>query len=321
MERDICADIYSLIFEVEAEVESIKNKLKETSKILRSFPASEDREGARKYSWSDVESFQRQILSSIEKSASQKSKIGEFAGKFEKVMQRRGILLGETPLPRVVSDAVVKAAMQPVGKSKPRSVPGLSISDISVKLEVKDNDELKQVAIDAAKKTGASAIKAFLGFTGASVQSLDTDEFADSKKASTLALNALQEIGTGITGSFKAISLGWEDTISSLPDGAASDNYFGRVSEGIKKTLTSPELRTSVSTVVEGTKKATQEIVTATKIYTGALGSKLSDSTAFNQAYSETVESFKVLAVSFTLLGSRYLQEITSQDRLLPPGR
>ena len=66
IERDCCDDIYSLIFEVEAEIKRVDNKLLEIRKILKSLPSVNDREGARKYSWSDVESFQNQIIASIE---------------------------------------------------------------------------------------------------------------------------------------------------------------------------------------------------------------------------------------------------------------
>ena len=66
IERDCCDDIYSLIFEVEAEIKRVDNKLLEIRKILKSLPSVNDREGARKYSWSDVESFQKQIIASIE---------------------------------------------------------------------------------------------------------------------------------------------------------------------------------------------------------------------------------------------------------------
>jgi hypothetical protein len=55
-----------LIFEVEAEIKRVDTKLLEIRKILKSLPSVNDREGARKYSWSDVESFQKQIIASIE---------------------------------------------------------------------------------------------------------------------------------------------------------------------------------------------------------------------------------------------------------------
>ena len=322
IERDICADIYSLIFEVEIEIERVQFKLKEINKILKSFPVGEDREAARKYSWSDVETFQKQLLASTESSINGNSKIGDFSGRLNAVMQRRGILLGETPLPRVLSDAVKVVANKSIAQSsfvKPSVNPSLSISELSMKLEKQDDNELKNVATDALKKTVKSLVSSLASFTGASASALATDEFAESKKAGSLGLNAIKDAGVGIRSAYESLSFGLKETMDSLPNGIESEDYIGTVSGGIKTTLASPVFKSSIASISEGTQKFIQEYATAFSLLTGAIGSKLSDSSSFTRSSSETIEALKVLLVSVTILGSRQVQVITKSNRLLPP--
>merc|ERR1711988_885873 len=94
VERDICADIYALIAEIEGEIKSIELRIVEIEKILKTFPSVADRKAAQAYSWADVETFQTLIMGSLESSPEQRSKIG-FVERFQSVMNRRGILLGE----------------------------------------------------------------------------------------------------------------------------------------------------------------------------------------------------------------------------------
>ena len=133
---------------------------------------------------------------------------------------------------------------------------------------------------------------------------MTTDEFNESKKALSLASNALQEIGSGFGEFYTALSSGMEE-----------NNDLGTVFQN-------PKIKSSISKIGGETSKSTQEISTAAKLFSRAVGSKLSGSNNFNEAFAETIESVKVLLVSTTFIVTQVVNDtINKQDRLLPPSK
>ena len=334
VERDICADIYALITEIEGEIKSINYRINEIEKILKTFPSVADRKAAQAYSWADVENFQKLIMVSLESSIEERPKIGEFAQRFQAVMQRRGILLGETPLPVAVTNAMKNSGSDIASKSIAASslnqspapkvtAPTYSISELAQKLEIKDNDELAAVAIDAAKKTGASFVKTLTSFGGVATSALSSDEFADSKRAASLGFNALQDTFEGIGESYEVFSKEWDDLKDGLPDdGIDSPEYFKKFQSGLQKVTSSNDLKSALSGVSSSSSKTFTEYGVSLKLLAEAISNKMTYSEAWLQASSEISEAFKVFLVSFTLLGSRTVRDVINrQDRQLPPGK
>lgn len=301
---------------------------------MKTFPSVADRKAAQAYSWADVEEFQKLIMVSLDRSIEERSKIGEFAQRFQAVMRRRGILLGETPLPIAVADAmknsgseiastsakVSSMSQSPVPKV---STPTYSISELAQKLEIKENDELAAVAVDAAKKTGASFVKTLTSFGGVTASALKSDEFADSKRAASLGLNALQDTFEGIGESYEVFSKEWDDLKDGLPDdGINSPEYFKKFQNGLQKVTSSGDLKSALSGVSSSSSKTFNEYGAAFQLFTQAIGNKMTYSEAWLQASSEISEAFKVFLVSTTLLSSRAVRDVINrQDRQLPPGK
>ena len=248
-------------------------------------------------------------------------------------MQRRGILLGETPLPTVVanvmkesdSDMINKfpASSSVSGSSVPKmTTPSYSISELAQKLEVKENDELAAVAVDAAKKTGISFARTLTSLTGVTVGALSTDEFAESKRAASLGFNALQDAIESIGESYQVFGKEWGDLKDGLPDdGINSPEYFEKFQNGLRKVASSVELKSALSGVSSSSSKTFSEYGDALKLLAQAIGNRMTYSEAWIKASGEISEAFKVLLVSTTLLSSRAVKNVINrQDRQLAPG-
>ena len=115
----------------------------------------------------------------------------------------------------------------------------------------------------------------------------------------------------------------WDGLKEDLPkEGIESPEYFKKFQSGLQKVTSSRDLKASLSGVSSSSSKFFSEYVEAITLLTKALGNKMTYSDAWVQASSESVEAFKVLLFSSTLLGSRaggYV--INTRDRQLSPGK
>ena len=241
-------------------------------------------------------------------------------------MQRRGILLEEVPLPRMITDVMtmnedqqslqIPEMDQPIAQS-----PSFSISELTQKLEGKTDEELGAVVTDALRKSGSSLVKTLGSAIGLTSDVISSDDFNRSKRAANLGFSALQDAFEGIGDAYVSFGNEWKSLQENLPEeGVESPQYLSSMSTELKRISDSSDIKASLSSVSKSTGKTVEEYSTAAKVLLTAIGDRMSKSTNWTRSSSELGDALKVLLVSTTILGSRTVRNVIERsDRLLPP--
>jgi len=151
----------------------------------------------------------------------------------------------------------------------------------------------------------------------ASVQSLQSSEGQESRKAFAVALDAAANVGRSVIGVWKLASNLWTTELGDQSKIESTDEYFKRATTALKSIASSEEVKQSLASAGENSKKSTQELGTATSLLAKKVGSELSESESWNKAVTDLASSFSMLLA--TISAGAVKTVFSRQERQLPP--
>ena len=152
---------------------------------------------------------------------------------------------------------------------------------------------------------------------GASVNSLQSSEGAESRKALAVAAEAATNVARGFSSAWQRVKAVWNNELGDQSKIESTDEYLQRAGSAIRSIATSEEVKQSLSAATENSLKSTKEIGTATSLLVKKISSELSESDAWNKAVSDFGSSFSMLLAAFAAGAAKAVQ--SRQDRQLPP--
>lgn len=284
IENNIFSDIRGLVKEIEDEITVVDGTIKIISNVIASFPSSDDSESNRKYEWDDVQSLQSRVLSTAESFIEQEAKLRNFVVKFESVMQRKGLLLGDdfTKLTKLSSqikkqdsfvvdgrDLSTSEVKSDLGRS--RSAP--SPTELFSNMKKKDKTELAQAAGSAAAKTALSAATLLVAVGEAAADAvMSNKEQVLEQGGSTYSLS---KVTSNLSKAAEIISQEMGEALKDSGDVTPADVYLGRVSVGVNKIKENKIFASSLSEAKEEAQVLVEHVVSSTRKFSMKLGERL----------------------------------------------
>lgn len=151
----------------------------------------------------------------------------------------------------------------------------------------------------------------------ASVQSLQSSEGKESRKAFAVALDAAANVGRSVAGVWNLARSLWTTELGDQSKIESTDEYFKRASTALKSIASSEEVKQTLASAGENSKKSSQELGVATSLLAKKIGSELSESAAWNKAVSDLANSVSMLLA--TISAGAVKTVFSRQERQLPP--
>ena len=316
IEETINRDIENCVVNIANEISDANSKLSALASVISAMPSGSDNSANRKYTWDDVASLQSQLSESIQAASARDDKVRQFIKTFDDAMKRRGIVLGE-PLPKeltatfqpqtqvvVDSKASVKSVMA-MKKTTQESLPTPSIFQLAEVLNEKKDEELTRTATRSLTKSGDALLKVSTGLISASGEYLKTKEAQESKVSLAIAGESISNVAKSFQRAYDAASKVWYDTVEATPinDGTV-DEYSNRVGKGVGAVLNSKDVKESLSTILNDSKKAVSEVVAAVTLTTSSIGTIANSNADVSSAFTALRDNINLL-LSIGLVGTQ----------------
>jgi hypothetical protein len=323
LENEILVEIRKYMDEVQSEISLTESKLVRVNDLFNQLPAISDRDAARQYAWLDVEDLEKELSSNFEINRKRSEKLQQLLGNFEKVIQRRGVVLGEVsiPSPSLSSTSTsISSSSSNRGSSVSIPLPSLDtpvnyikdISETSLALRDSSNDELKRKAVDAITKTSKSFVKLLTGVVNSGKTFATSQEAKDTKMAIELAGEAAGEVGTSLTKTIDSIKLAWSAGMTA-DEGVSTEVVFENIKMAFKNVFESKDIKENLKFIGTGIMKTTNEVGTAVKVSSNKIANELACEISFEEGVEGVSEGLKVFAAVTQVATARIVDEASQK--------